>query len=78
MLLGNNRFICFSTQPNFKSEHIFFYLLSEGTVQDGIRFPVVGLDNPSTVSNILLQQPGKLKAKQLREGWQLHEFRMNP
>lgn len=40
-------------------------------VQDGLRFPVVGLDNPSTVSSILLQQPGKLKAKQIREGEQL-------
>ena len=37
-------------------------------VKDGLRFPVVGLDNPSTVSNVLLQQPGKLKAKQIREG----------
>lgn len=47
-------------------------------VLDGLRFPVVGLNSPSTVSNVLLQQPGKLKAKQLREGEQLHEFRMNP
>ena len=37
-------------------------------VKDGLRFPAVGLDNPSTVSSILLQQPGKLKAKQIREG----------
>ena len=40
-------------------------------VQDGIRFPVVGFDSPSTVTKVLLQQPGKLKAKQLREGEKL-------
>ena len=37
-------------------------------VRDGLRFPVIGLDNPFTVSSVLLQQPGKLKAKQIREG----------
>lgn len=79
VLLGNNRFKCFSTQPNFKTKHIssFICCLKE-LVVDGLRFPVVGLNSPSTVSNVLLQQPGKLKAKQLREGEQLHEFRMNP
>ena len=74
MLLGNNRFKCFSTQPNFKAElqNIFSFICClKELVQDGLRFPITGLDNPSTVSNILLQQPGKLKAKQLREGEQL-------
>jgi len=51
---------------------MFSFLCSlKEVVQDGLRFPVVGLDNPSTVSSILLQQPGKMKAKQLREGEQL-------
>ncbi|KAJ7384106.1 hypothetical protein OS493_023430 [Desmophyllum pertusum] len=39
-------------------------------VKDGLRFPVIGLDNPFTVSSVLLQQPGKLKAKQIREAVQ--------
>lgn len=48
-------------------------------VQDGIRFPVVGFDSPSTVTKVLLQQPGKLKAKQLREGEHYHKsLNMNP
>ena len=37
-------------------------------MKDGLRFPAVGLDNPSAVTHVLLQQPGKLKAKQIREG----------
>ena len=45
---------------------LLFYL--QEVIKDGLRFPAVGLDNPSTVSCILLQQPGKLKAKQIREG----------
>ena len=43
-------------------------------VKDGLRFPTVGLDNPSAVTSILLQQPGKLKAKQIREGKKMGEF----
>ena len=46
----------------------FFLFYPQEVVKDGLRFPAVGLDNPSTVSYILLQQPGKLKAKQIREG----------
>ena len=46
----------------------FLLFYPQEVVKDGLRFPAVGLDNPSTVSCILLQQPGKLKAKQIREG----------
>ncbi|XP_068715346.1 cilia- and flagella-associated protein 221-like isoform X1 [Montipora foliosa] len=42
-------------------------------VKDGLRFPTVGLDNPSAVTSILLQQPGKLKAKQIREAVQMQK-----
>ena len=47
---------------------ILFFGFVQELVRDGLRFPTTGLDNPSTVSSILLQQPGKLKAKQIREG----------
>ena len=47
---------------------LFLLFYPQEVVKDGLRFPAVGLDNPSTVSCILLQQPGKLKAKQIREG----------
>ena len=47
---------------------LFKLFYAQEVVKDGLRFPAVGLDNPSTVSFILLQQPGKLKAKQIREG----------
>ena len=47
---------------------LFLRFYPQEVVKDGLRFPAVGLDNPSTVSCILLQQPGKLKAKQIREG----------
>ena len=47
---------------------LFKLFFVQEVVKDGLRFPTVGLDNPSTVSGILLQQPGKLKAKQIREG----------
>ena len=47
---------------------LFCLFYPQEVVKDGLRFPAVGLDNPSTVSCILLQQPGKLKAKQIREG----------
>ena len=46
----------------------YFFGFVQELVRDGSRFPTTGLDNPSTVSSILLQQPGKLKAKQIREG----------
>lgn len=46
----------------------YFFGFVQELVRDGLRFPTTGLDNPSTVSSILLQQPGKLKAKQIREG----------
>ncbi|XP_029201287.2 LOW QUALITY PROTEIN: cilia- and flagella-associated protein 221-like [Acropora millepora] len=42
-------------------------------VKDGLRFPAVGLDNPSAVTHVLLQQPGKLKAKQIREAVQMQK-----
>ena len=56
---------------------ILFFGFVQELVRDGLRFPTTGLDNPSTVSSILLQQPGKLKAKQIREGWWLDVIQTN-
>ena len=36
-------------------------------MQDGIRFPM-NLNNPAAACYVLTQKPGKLKAKDLREG----------
>ncbi|CAH3130560.1 unnamed protein product [Pocillopora meandrina] len=63
--LGRTRLKKLKTRPWTPGEK-----KTQELVRDGLRFPTTGLDNPSTVSSILLQQPGKLKAKQIREAVQ--------
>ena len=58
-------------QMSARASMFYVIFCLKEVVHDGLRFPVAGLDNPSTVSGILLQQPGKLKAKQIREGKEL-------
>ncbi|PFX33812.1 Primary ciliary dyskinesia protein 1 [Stylophora pistillata] len=63
--LGRTRLKKLKTRPWTPGEK-----RSQELVRDGLRFPTSGLDNPSSVCSILLQQPGKLKAKQIREAVQ--------
>ena len=50
--------------------HVMSLFMSQEIERDGIRFPS-NLDTPYAVAQVLNQQPGKLRVKDLREGHSL-------
>ena len=46
---------------------LFFGFVFQGVYHEGILFPT-NLDNPNAVGKVLLQEPGKMKASQIRKG----------